>query len=404
MERQYSSRNAIPPSRRRPPQRRRRKSGPPPILYLGAALIVVIILVIVLMIVLFSKGDSTKTPETSSTVSTTSQTSSLASEGTSSVSSAAPSSSEATPPPEKDVTGLPVEKLDSMLRVGDSGYEYYSFVEDTANKYITMVAKAGEELKGSATLYDMVIPTSMDILLPEDFLQSIETSDQKKAIDYIYGSINKMNPDVKTVSIFDTLKMHNNEYIYFRTDHHWTQLGAYYAYEQLMKDMGKTPVPLSDFEKKEYDGFLGSFYSSDSALAENPDTVEAYIPKADVTLNITQQDGTPLNDWALIEDGDAYDAGNKYLIFVGGDQPYEEITNNDLTDGSSCVVVKESFGNALIPFLVNHYQNIYVVDYRYYEGNIADLAKEKGAKDVIMLNNISMTRNADLVDAISNKF
>lgn len=367
-------------------------------------MIVVIILVIVLMIALFSKGDSTKTPETSSIVSTTSQTSSLASEGTSSVSSAAPSSSEATPPPEKDVSGLPVEKLDSMLRVGDSGYEYYSFVEDTANKYITMVAKAGEELKGSATLYDMVIPTSMDILLPEDFLQSVETSDQKKAIDYIYGSINKMNPDVKTVSIFDTLKMHNNEYIYFRTDHHWTQLGAYYAYEQLMKDMGKTPVPLSDFEKKEYDGFLGSFYSSDSALAENPDTVEAYIPKADVTLNITQQDGTPLNDWALIEDGDAYDAGNKYLIFVGGDQPYEEITNNDLTDGSSCVVVKESFGNALIPFLVNHYQNIYVVDYRYYEGNIADLAKEKGAKDVIMLNNISMTRNADLVDAISNKF
>ena len=68
------------------------------------------------------------------------------------------------------------------------------------------------------------------------------------------------------------------------------------------------------------------------------------------------------------------------------------------------MVVKESFGNAFVPFLVNHYQHIYVVDYRYYKGNIAALAKEKGATDVIMLNNISMTRNADLVDSISGKF
>ena len=66
----------------------------------------------------------------------------------------------------------------------------------------------------------MVIPTSMDILLPEDFLADVNTSDQKKAINYIYGSINAQNPDVKTVPIFDALKLHNNEYIYFRTDHH----------------------------------------------------------------------------------------------------------------------------------------------------------------------------------------
>ena len=106
----------------------------------------------------------------------------------------------------------------------------------------------------------------------------------------------------------------------------------------------------------------------------------------------------------MIQDGTDYDKENLYLIFIAGDQPYEEITNKDLNDGSACVVVKESFGNAFVPFLVNHYQHIYVVDYRYYKGNIAALAKEKGATDVIMLNNISMTRNADLVDSISGKF
>ena len=71
--------------------------------------------------------------------------------------------------------------------------------------------------------------------------------------------------------------------------------------------------------------------------------------------------------------------------------------NKTVTDGSACVVVKESFGNAFVPFLVDHYQYIYVIDYRYWEGSISDLVKEKGATDVILLNNLSMIRNKYLV-------
>ena len=403
MERDYVPRRAssAAPVRRRPPQRggrnsrnNRRKNGPPPIFLIALGLLLVV-LIVVLVIVFTSGNKGKKEPSGNSASSSASQisgsTGSELSNPASQVSAA--STPEPTPPKEKDVSGLEVEKLDSMLRVGDSGYEYYSFVEETANQYTTMVAKAGAELKGSATLYDMVIPTSMDILLPEDFLADVNTSDQKKAINYIYGSINAQNPDVKTVPIFDALKLHNNEYIYFRTDHHWTQLGAYYAYAEFCKSKGIEAVPLTQFEKKEYPGFLGSFYADDNALSANPDTVEAYLPKANT-----------ITDWPVIQDGTDYDKENLYLIFIAGDQPYEEITNKDLNDGSACVVVKESFGNAFVPFLVNHYQHIYVVDYRYYKGNIAALAKEKGATDVIMLNNISMTRNADLVDSISGKF
>lgn len=410
MEKDYvPRRTSSAPARRRPPARggrnNRRKSSPPPIIPIAILLVLVVVVVVLIVVFTGGKKDPASSSQTSSQTSSA-LSSQASSSGVSEVSSTA--SSELSMPEQKKPDKEP-EKLTTMVQVGDTGYEYYNFVEDTANDYITMVSKAGEELKGNATLYDMVIPTSMDIMLPESYIEEhgINSQDQRKAIeDYIYPSINAMNPDVKTVSIFDALRLHSNEYIYFRTDHHWTQLGAYYAYEQFCKVKGFEPTPLSQFDKKSYEGFLGSFYSDSQsdAMASNPDTVEAYVPKANATLYAQQQQGDDLVDWPVIQDGSDYSSENLYLIFIAGDQPYEEITNQDLTDGSSCVVVKESFGNAFVPYLVNHYQTIYVVDYRYYDGNIADLAKEKGAKDVIMLNNISMTRNADLVESISGKF
>ena len=167
------------------------------------------------------------------------------------------------------------------------------------------------------------------------------------------------------------------------------------------------PAKLDDQVNIDYAGYLGSFYktSESSALAANPDTVEAYIPRVDVTFNVTQDDGSVLENWPLIADGDTYSQGNKYLVYCGGDQPYEEITNNDMTEGPSCIVVKESFGNCFIPFLVNHYKNVYVVDYRHYEaGTVTQLAQEKGVDDVLLLSNISMTRNEGLVSQFSNIF
>ena len=75
-----------------------------------------------------------------------------------------------------------------------------------------------------------------------------------------------------------------------------------------------------------------------------------------------------------------------------------------MTDGPSCIVVKESFGNCFIPYLVNHYKKVYVVDYRYYDSTVTQLARDKGVDDVICVNNISMTRNEGLVDQFTAIF
>jgi len=82
---------------------------------------------------------------------------------------------------------------------------------------------------------------------------------------------------------------------------------------------------------------------------------------------------------------------------ISGDNPIVEITNNEITDGSACIVVKESFGNCFVPFLVDHYNKIYVIDYRYWEGSISNLVTETGATDVLCVNNLSMVRNKYLV-------
>ncbi len=408
MEREYVRRRnpSVPSTRRRAPlqpnrRNNRKKSGPPPFLYLALALIVVIV-VVVLLVTLIGRGNREEKPNSSIP----------SSQGSSSALSSAPSSSlppqaAQTPPPEKIPSGS-AEKLDALLKIGDTGYEYYNFVEERANDYITAVCDAEKQLGGSVTLFNMIVPTSMDIMLPESYLEQneINSQDQNKAINYMYSSMAAINPEVKTVSVFDALKLHNNEYLYFRTDHHWTQLGAYYAYVEFCKAKGIAPKALEEYEKATYDGFLGSFYSSDpnSDMENHPDTVEVYRSKANASLSYTDSDGNTIEDWPVIQDGTDYSTENKYLIFCAADQPYEDIVNIDLSDGSACLVVKESFGNVFIPFLVDHYQTVYVVDYRYYDGDISDLAAEKNVSDVILLNNISMTRNEELIDALKEKF
>ncbi|MCH5353457.1 MAG: hypothetical protein J1E06_08320 [Acutalibacter sp.] len=411
-DREYVRRSQAPsPTRRRgaaPPNRyNRKKSGPPPFLYLCLILIIVIVLAVILWKVFSGGGEKPDpTPASDSSAPTSSTVSEPDTSDLSSVPGVVTPSPEPSIPPEKIPDG-PAEQLGALLKIGDTGYEYYNFVESYANNYITTVCDAGDQL-GSINLYNIIIPTSMDIMLPESYIEEnqINSQDQKKAIDYMYNSINAINPNVKTVPVFDALKLHNNDYIYFRTDHHWTQLGAYYAYVEFCKAKGIAPTPLEDYEKSTYEGFLGSFYSDNpnSEMENHPDVVEAYRSGANASLTFTQADGATVYDWPVIQDGTDYATTTKYLIFCAADQPYEEIVNSDLSDGSACLVVKESFGNVFIPFLVDHYETVYVVDYRYYGGDISDLAQEKGVSDVILINNISMTRNEDLIDSLSYRF
>ena len=290
------------------------------------------------------------------------------------------------------------QQYDAVYRVGDTGYEMYSYVDSTAKKYADNVNAVADALAGKANVYMLPIPLSSGICLPDDLYGKDIFADQKAAEQKIIGY---MNGNVKPVALYDALLAHRTEYIYFRTDHHWTATGAYYAYEQFCKAKGITPTPISSYKVDEYDGFLGTFYrdsSQNATMGANPDKVVAYHPlSTEATLDYGDSENASLTRGKIIYDESDAPASLKYGAFITGDNAYSIINNPDVTNGSSCIVVKESFGNAFVPFLTDHYQTIYVLDYRYWKGSISQFAQSKGVQDVLFVNNLSAIRSTALV-------
>lgn len=296
-----------------------------------------------------------------------------------------------------------VEQLGAMLIVDNAAYEYYNFNQVTADNYVDAVNRAAAILEGKSNVYNMIIPTSMEITLPESFSGSTNSSNQKKATDYMYSL---MSPLVNKINVYDTLMAHRDEYIYFRTDHHWTALGAYYAYRELITVKGTVAAQLNAFTEHRFDGFLGSFYAESgqkASLGNTPDYVLAYAPTQLEKIHTYTAAGEV--DYSIVSDGNKLSAANKYLSFVCGDHPYGIMTNPTITDGSSCLVIKESFGNAMVAYLTQNYQTVHVVDYRYinqvFPGTLRQFVDERGIQDVVFVNNISATRSPALVNALS---
>lgn len=260
--------------------------------------------------------------------------------------------------------------------------------------------KKSKENDNKVHIYDMIVPISSGVYLDADLQKELGSSDQLEAIQYM---CDKLDESITPVDVFATLEDHNDEYLYFRTDHHWTALGAYYAYKEFMKVKGWEATPLEDFETMTFDNFLGTMYSycnQSPELGEKPDTLTAYIPKSTNKMTYTDKKGNQV-DYDIISDVSEWNAASKYNCFIGGDQPFSEIHNPEKTDSSACLVVKESFGNAFVPFLVDHYEYVYVVDYRYYPSGLPKLIEEKNIQDVLFLNNISAASSGKLVSNIT---
>lgn len=286
-----------------------------------------------------------------------------------------------------------VEKYGSIYRAGDACYEIYDYSADLAERYAGLVSKTAGSLKGIADVYDITIPLSSAITLPDKLRNDIGGYDQGKAISSIE---NMMSDDVKVVPLYDALMQHRKEYIYFRTDHHWTARGAYYAYAEFCKAKGITAEPLNGYETQEFDGFLGTFYSDTNnceQLGAHPDTVTAYLPKSQNAVLKYTDTGSHTCEWKVIFDVTDYPSELKYCTFIAADNPYTIIQNPDAPNDEICVVIKESFGNAFVPFLVDHYKTVHVIDYRYWNGSLVDFVRKNNVNDVLFVNNISAIRS-----------
>lgn len=282
-----------------------------------------------------------------------------------------------------------------VVVAGDAAFEMYSYVDSVADRYAKAVNNLTQKKDSGVEVYDIIIPTSVGITFPDNKKGKSASSSQSKALKKIEK---KLSGREIFVPIYDTMMQHRDEYEYFRTDHHWTALGAYYAYTAFCEQKGIEATELSAYKKKNFGKYLGTFYKdTNENKSLKADTVDAYYPQSK-HVNVTYEDiNGKKYKGSVITNASNYGVSMKYLAFINGDQPFMTIQNKEKHDGTSCIVVKESFGNAFVPFLVDHYETIYVIDYRYWQGKLSQFVKKKHAKEVILLNNISMTRNAYLI-------
>ncbi|MBD5081778.1 MAG: hypothetical protein HDT44_08470 [Ruminococcaceae bacterium] len=245
--------------------------------------------------------------------------------------------------------------------------------------YIKSVNAFADDLEGVAQVYSMVAPTNADFYCPDDY--SDYNASQIEDISYIEKSLSSK---VKSVNCYDVIKEHIDEYLYFRTDHHWTSDGAYYAAQQFAKAAG---VPFKElngtnYEKKVIEGFVGSLYGStnDANLLNDPDDFVYYVPNNDFKCYYY--------DIAYNLDGRypffiEQEPRNAFGTFMGADKKIVRV-ETDVKNSRKLMVIKDSYGNVEIPFYMGSFEEIYVTDVRFFDLNAIDFIKEQGITDVLI--------------------
>ncbi len=240
-----------------------------------------------------------------------------------------------------------------------------------------------------------IIPNSFEIMtdkLPKAFPNISE----EERISDLYDKLSGMK-NVHTINMYDGLKAHKDEYIYYRTDHHWTTFGAYYGYLRLCDEMGLEPVDIGSLEsiKKEADGFFGTFYSKYRGAGIKPDILTYY----DIAVK-GYRAGAQVHD--SIYDTAKLDTYDKYAMFMYGNEGLSLVDSaDDITDAAGnkggiygktprrkeLVVFKDSYANCLIPYLTYDYDRLIVVDLRYYPDPVSGLLKEHPDADILLIYN-----------------
>lgn len=288
------------------------------------------------------------------------------------------------------------EKSGSIVTLGDMALEIFGGSKEESEKYINTISKHAKNLGNDVQVYNMVVPTHVEFALPSKYKDM--SNSEKESIDNIYKGMDK---NVKTIDAYSELEKHKDEYIYFNTDHHWTSLGAYYAYTAFAKEAGFTPINLKEYEKFKVGGFLGTLYTQtkDNKLKNNPDTVDYYkIPYDYQVYRYEENDmDNPLKSSLY---ADYAEGVNAYSVFLHGDFPEIKIENKNAKSDKKIVVVKESYGNAFVPFLVPDYKEVIVIDSRYYDGSLNQLVKDNGINQVLFINNVFAANTETLINTI----
>lgn len=180
---------------------------------------------------------------------------------------------------------------------------------------------------------------------------------------------------------------HRDEAVFYRTDHHWTSLGAYYGYVALAGAMGLEPIPLSQYAKTTVsENFYGTVFSSSGVRWVLPDCIDVYVPEQGtrVISHTYDQNGNPVEESRQLYDESYLARKDKYAMFLGGQQSLGVVYGPN-TQGPKLLLVRDSYSDSLVPFLTAHFSEIHLIDLRYYKLSAAEYIQEHGIDAAVVL-------------------
>lgn len=189
--------------------------------------------------------------------------------------------------------------------------------------------------------------------------------------------------DRSDVDFAGALAEHADEAIFYRTDHHWTTLGAFYGANELLTTLGREPLKQESFTSETAsDAFYGTLYSQSGVHWAAPDALEFWVPEEGLEVTSWK---TGAETAASLYDRAYLEVKDKYSAFLGGNQPLCVIKNSAVTDGSKLLLVRDSYADSMAPFLAQRFSEVHLVDLRYYRAPVSVYAAEQGIDDIAVV-------------------
>lgn len=276
----------------------------------------------------------------------------------------------------QDVNGVYFGKDDYLIEKYDTE-EIEGEQLDKNLEWVSSFARQVTEHLGEDRVRVMMVPTASQVLTDKlPFLAA--PYDQSRVTDRLEG--------VPAVAVGEMLAEHRQEDIYYKTDHHWTALGAYYGYRAWAESVGMIPWEPDAFTIRTVsEDFLGTVYSKVN-VSHKPDSIQLYLPDNESVYEIFydgSDEAKPMYSEKALEGKD------KYAVYMDGNHGLTEVRNPGLEGepggDRKLLIIKDSFAHSFAPFAVNHFGVTYMIDLRYFNQSPQAFMEEKGITDVLIL-------------------
>ena len=273
--------------------------------------------------------------------------------------------------------------------IGKDGYLFEKFENintDRMHKQIEALTRFSERIGVPVTF--AIVPNSIAVY--SDKLPSFapaETeyeggiiSNQSEYIKDFYSAL----PDTITkIDLLPVLESHADEYIYYRTDHHWTTLGAFYAYEQICASLGINANSIDEYIITEVSSeFYGTLFSKGN-FPVSPDIISRFDLKSPVSYTVSSDGGEQTDSFY---DESYLEKKDKYSYFMSGN-PAHLTVNTNADSEETLVLIKDSYSHCLLPFFISHFKTIHMIDPRYISRNLTEYVSDLSPDSIVVIYN-----------------